>query len=72
LLTFLPVSAHAEVFEEKVPNVSLAFEQMIDYVAFPRLLFSFLLRSVHGQVFEEKVANVSLAFELTMDGVLHF
>ncbi len=71
-MTFLLLSAHAQVFEEKVANVSLAFEQMIDCVAFLRLLFSFLLLSAHAQVFEEKMANVSLAVELTMDGVLYF
>jgi hypothetical protein len=69
-LTFLLLCTHAQVFEEKVANGSLAFEQMIDWIAFPRLFLTFLLFSAHAQVFDEKVANVSLAFELMMDGGL--
>jgi hypothetical protein len=72
LLAFLLLSTHAQVFDEKVANVSLAFELMMDGVLhYQSSCRPFLLISAHAQVFDKKLANVSLAFELMMDGVLH-
>ncbi len=65
-MIFLLLSAHAQVFEEKVANVSLAFQSTM-YGVLHVLGLTFLLFSAHGQVFEGKVANVSLTFKLTMD-----